>query len=215
MPVEYTPKEQEKMLGRAYRLLTSNGIHGYSMDRLAKDLGVSKKTIYKYFTNKEELVLRVIDEFDRHLSSVQLTSIQSIEDVMIKTGEIMTQELFIATTISDGFVKDLATVYPAIHQRYISILDRVHLEFVEWFKTGCESGITLEVDYDLVLYELEMALQGIVARTPAEELRVKLQGLYQLLLLKVLTNDYRHLAFESSSFDFLKYTLAKWNSLQQ
>ena len=43
---------EQKILEGAYALFHSHGIKCITMDDIAKNLGMSKKTIYKYFSNK-------------------------------------------------------------------------------------------------------------------------------------------------------------------
>jgi AcrR family transcriptional regulator len=50
----------EKISGKAYDLFMSYGIHGVTMNDIATVLGMSKKTIYKYYRDKGELIESVI-----------------------------------------------------------------------------------------------------------------------------------------------------------
>lgn len=47
---------KERILGRSHELFNKYGIRSVSMDDIAAGLGMSKKTLYQYFADKEELV---------------------------------------------------------------------------------------------------------------------------------------------------------------
>ena len=47
---------REKILEKSNELFLNLGFKSVTMDEIASALGVSKKTIYKYFKNKTELV---------------------------------------------------------------------------------------------------------------------------------------------------------------
>ncbi len=47
---------ETKILNTASNLFLSLGFKSVTMDDLANEMGISKKTIYKYFSNKEDLV---------------------------------------------------------------------------------------------------------------------------------------------------------------
>ena len=47
---------RDKILEKSNELFLNLGFKSVTMDEIASSLGVSKKTIYKYFTNKTELV---------------------------------------------------------------------------------------------------------------------------------------------------------------
>ena len=51
---------KERILERAHNLFMRYGIRSVSMDDIAAQLGMSKKTLYQYFSDKDELVEGVI-----------------------------------------------------------------------------------------------------------------------------------------------------------
>lgn len=53
--------ESENIVACAQRLFMQVGIKSVTMDDIATELGISKKTIYKYFENKVALVEKVMD----------------------------------------------------------------------------------------------------------------------------------------------------------
>lgn len=59
---------KDRIIIRAAALFMRNGIKSVSMDDIAADLGMSKKTLYKTFTNKDEIVLGVMST---HLCQAQ------------------------------------------------------------------------------------------------------------------------------------------------
>ena len=59
---------KDRILTHASALFLRNGIKSVSMDDIAADLGMSKKTLYKTFTNKDEIVLGMMR---RHLDQAQ------------------------------------------------------------------------------------------------------------------------------------------------
>lgn len=54
---------RERILEAALRLFPRYGLHGTSMDRLAREAGVSTATIYWHFKDKEDLIAAVIERF--------------------------------------------------------------------------------------------------------------------------------------------------------
>lgn len=53
-------EEFQKILQGAQQMFMRIGIKSVSMDDIAREIGVSKKTIYKHFTDKKELVFTVL-----------------------------------------------------------------------------------------------------------------------------------------------------------
>lgn len=52
---------KERILTKAADLFMRYGIRSITMDEIATQLGISKKTIYQFFTDKDEMVSAVID----------------------------------------------------------------------------------------------------------------------------------------------------------
>lgn len=60
---------KERILIKARDLFLQYGIRSVSMDDIANNLGMSKKTLYQYYADKDELVNAVIDG---HINEIQL-----------------------------------------------------------------------------------------------------------------------------------------------
>lgn len=55
-------EQHEKFLKRSEELFMRYGIKSLTMDDVARELGISKKTLYQFVSNKEELVRKVIEK---------------------------------------------------------------------------------------------------------------------------------------------------------
>lgn len=53
----------EKILAACRKLIEQKGFRGFTMDELALNAGVSKRTVYKYYKSKDEIIEKVIDVF--------------------------------------------------------------------------------------------------------------------------------------------------------
>jgi len=52
---------KEKIIKKSAEMHFAYGIKNVTMDQLAQEMGISKKTIYKYFENKTDLVRHTVD----------------------------------------------------------------------------------------------------------------------------------------------------------
>ena len=52
---------QEQILIESYKLFHKYGIKSVTMDDIAKQLSMSKKTLYKHYKNKKELVMKIME----------------------------------------------------------------------------------------------------------------------------------------------------------
>ena len=56
----YKMEIKERIQSKAHELFLQYGIRSVSMDDIATQLGMSKKTLYQYFTDKDEMVDAVL-----------------------------------------------------------------------------------------------------------------------------------------------------------
>ena len=79
---------KNKILVKSLELFEAYGIKQVTMDDISETLGISKKTLYKHFAGKEELVNKVIQFlFELHFKAINRiignnnSSIQKIEKI--------------------------------------------------------------------------------------------------------------------------------------
>ncbi|MDX1651025.1 MAG: TetR/AcrR family transcriptional regulator [Brumimicrobium sp.] len=81
-----------EIIEKAALLFLRNGIKSVTMDDLAKELGVSKKTIYKYFEDKNDLVTKIVKTkttFDRHACESARCESENAIDAMFRISEFV------------------------------------------------------------------------------------------------------------------------------
>jgi len=59
-----TTDTREKILATAEKLIYENGIHATGMDLLVKTSGVARKSIYRYFANKDDVAAAALNARD-------------------------------------------------------------------------------------------------------------------------------------------------------
>jgi len=73
--------DRQKIVITAADLYLNFGIKSIRIDDLAGELGISKKTIYEHFRNKEELIGSVLDEIKRVIHRGIKKEIDSCDDI--------------------------------------------------------------------------------------------------------------------------------------
>ena len=86
----------ENIISKSGELFLRYGVKNLTMDEIAKQLGMSKKTIYQYVTNKSDLVQKVmqahLDREDVFMKEVQKTSKDALEE-NLRMITFMSEEL--------------------------------------------------------------------------------------------------------------------------
>ena len=55
-----TPTKRDEIIRTAYEIFYKHGFHATGIDRLLADTGISKRTLYKHFRSKEDLIVAAI-----------------------------------------------------------------------------------------------------------------------------------------------------------
>ena len=157
---------QEKILKTALSLFFKYGIEHVTMDDIAKELGISKKTIYQFYKEKDDLVnqLMQIELKNQRCGFEDLT--QKSNDPLHEILLISEQMTHMLQGVNPVFFKELQKFYPNAYQKYSAFKDefaRTHLH--QNIKRGIALGVyrsDLDIDFiaDLRLAQIEMLIFG-------------------------------------------------------
>jgi len=132
----------EKIIIKASELFLSLGFKSITMDDIANEMGISKKTIYKYFNNKEILVDNcasyIHEKISTSICAITNLSYNAIEEnFAIKN---MFKEIFKKSNTSP--MHQLQKYYPNIYNKVVSNEFQVFEECVgNNLKKGIEEGL--------------------------------------------------------------------------
>jgi AcrR family transcriptional regulator len=117
---------KQKILTKSYELFMRYGIKSVTMDDIARELGMSKKTLYQYVENKSDLIGQIfqqhIEEEKRIMDKIKKEAIDAIDEILNMAKYVVSQLRELSPTI----VYDLQKYYrntwkqmDALHKRYI------------------------------------------------------------------------------------------------
>ncbi len=95
------------------------GVKAIMMSDIARDLGMSKKTLYKYFAGKEEVVQQLIVRWE---SRFELPAYNPARNIVAQLEEWVEKWLRIDGQYSMEFWAELQAEYPTLHNHYRNAL---------------------------------------------------------------------------------------------
>ncbi|MEO6547216.1 MAG: TetR/AcrR family transcriptional regulator [Ferruginibacter sp.] len=103
---------------KAHELFMQYGLRSVSMDDIANGLGISKKTIYLYFADKDELVDAVVEsEFQKNESLCEYdrsNSINAVHEIFLAID--MMVEMF--RSMNPSLIFDMQKYYPKAFEKF-------------------------------------------------------------------------------------------------
>lgn len=136
--------EQEKsaIIRKVFALYSKYGIKSVTMDDIARELGLSKKTLYQYFTDKNELVEAVFDYAEEHrktcMGEVFGKKMNAIEETMAINRHVAKM----MKDFNPAVDYDLRKYYPEIYEkRRDAILKNMYEKQLENIRKGIAEGL--------------------------------------------------------------------------
>ena len=72
--------KREHLIDTALNLFSKNGYHSTGIDLILCEAGVAKKTLYKHFESKEELIIEVLKKYDHQFRTMVETEVSKRGD---------------------------------------------------------------------------------------------------------------------------------------
>ncbi|MCF6238438.1 MAG: TetR/AcrR family transcriptional regulator [Candidatus Marinimicrobia bacterium] len=139
---------EEPILEHGFRLFAQNGVKGFTVETLAKDLAMSKKTIYKYFPTKEILLQKIfqyiLTALAAHFDRVRGKNINPLDKFVNVMGEI-TKTI---SKVSITRINEMKARYPAVWKDIESFRLARRADFFQIMQEGQTQGYVRE-DLDL------------------------------------------------------------------
>lgn len=131
-------KDPSTIIDEARVLLLRYGIKSMTMDDVARELRISKKTLYQYVSNKEELVQRIMQlECERHRKKVEAAKSEA-QDAIRECFDFGHFIIGILRDIDPSVHYDLEKYYPDAWEMFV---DFKRQDIVGYVQDNLERGI--------------------------------------------------------------------------
>ena len=155
--------QKEIIVHKAAKMFMAEGVKSVRMDDIARELSVSKRTLYELFSDKEELIYEAICHYveEAHTRRSVICSevgneleamLVSLRDMIVRAPEVA------------RIRRNLERFYPKVNIRLEeSGMMRSKSELREWLAASIEKGyLTPTANSDLVVDVLHNCVQGML-----------------------------------------------------
>lgn len=157
---EWTER-QEEIMDQAVRLIAENGIQGLTVRNLAKGIGVSEPALYRHFESKTDILLGILDRFDRTshgmrttLASNDCPSLEQLEILLVTTLSQFQQRPEITAVI---FAEEIFQNEPRLTEKVADIMRKHRASLHTLLTRGQECGTIRD---DVPVEGLGLLIQG-------------------------------------------------------
>lgn len=200
---------KDRILKEALALFFQKGVKAVSMDDVATRLGVSKKTIYKWFVNKDELVYESMQQYVQGMEQTCCGTIEGANNALEALFQIVEMVRAMMREIHPSIFYDLQKYHPKAWQLWQDHRDGFFLkqtkEHMEWGMRDklFREDIDVEILGRLRLGEVELGFNSDMyppTQFDLQKVQIALleHFLYGLATIKghKLINQYKHITEE-------------------
>lgn len=153
---------KEKILNTAEKRMVKFGYRKVTMDEIAQDLKMSKNTIYKEFTGKEEIAQYLVERLKENLNQ----GLEEIAQTEPDTLKVFSDSIFLLRKLLgpwfEHFFKEIPVELPAIWEDFLHYRNARILEIHALVERGIKQGVFRDVRPVIAVQAYLGAVKAIV-----------------------------------------------------
>lgn len=190
-------EEKERIIETAREKFFRDGITKVTVDEIAEDLGISKKTIYKFFPSKDELLKSVVHFMMGFMERRVEAIVSSDKPFEQKMTEFLALVGGFASRIGVQFQRDMQRFAPNLWKEIETFRrDRLFIKLEKMFIQAKQEGIfRSDLDHQLFMLVFIHSMHGIMnPQTLSQQAfspEIAFKGIFKILFEGVLTDEAR------------------------
>jgi AcrR family transcriptional regulator len=156
-------KEKDRILEQTEAKFFRDGFYKTTMDEIAVELRMSKKTIYKFFPSKDDLVKAITKFFMNKMKNRILPVLNSEKNAIEKLGDLINVLAKASERISAERLEDLKKYYPSLWNE----IDKFRTEMMfgnitKVIEQGKKEGLFVDYPTIIIMQVLVASVRSIV-----------------------------------------------------
>ncbi|MBI4378354.1 MAG: TetR/AcrR family transcriptional regulator [Nitrospinae bacterium] len=122
---------KNRIIEAAEKMFYQYGYRKVTMDDIASDLGISKKTLYQYFKSKDAIASAVVKRLHHDIERLQKKARKEISDPIERFEEVIAEISSRITRIGSAFMSDIKKDIPELWKRCEEFREKDINEYIE------------------------------------------------------------------------------------
>lgn len=152
---------RERIIKAAYHLFNTRGYRSVTVQDLAEEVGMSKKTIYQYFDGKEEIAKAVVEETINRINQIKDNPDLEELNPLIALREILLQARNGSLRFGALFLMDMQKFLPDLAAKYKQFREEGKQTVEHLLKKAQEMGLLKDIPINLVMEILHESLNSL------------------------------------------------------
>jgi AcrR family transcriptional regulator len=186
---DHDTSPRARIVDEAERLFLDYGYSRFTMDQLALELGMSKKTLYKHYESKDDLLAAALDvraaRIDAEFQTLIGDDSVDFATTLVKFVEVATARF---AEVSEPFLHDVRRSAPALFRKIETFREQAIVRHVESFlaKGGAAGVFREDLPYDVVASMLMHAAQNMLLPKHGRSKMLRPPGTLVELVVKIV-----------------------------
>ena len=191
-------EERDRILNSAEGKFFTQGFVKVTVDEIAEDLGMSKKTIYKFFPSKEEIMLGIMRMNMRRIEKQLVSIVESAKPFDQKFSEFLALLARLTSKFSKQLQKDVRTRLPVLDREIETFRrEKIYGRLRSMFLQAKEEGfLRKDLNDEIFMLVFTNAAQNImipsVLAQHAFSAEEAFRQIFRVLFEGALTDEARH-----------------------
>lgn len=155
---------KERIIEEASKLFFQNGIKSITMSDIATHLGISKRTLYEVFKDKEDLLEECFENNSIHVKEEMTKIINESGNVIEAMMRIYAKHLNDRQKINKSVIHDLRKYHPRIYKNIEECKQKEETNsFIPLFEKGVEQGLLRnDVNFEILVWLLKAQFKMVI-----------------------------------------------------
>lgn len=156
-------EEKDKIIEQIEDKLFKEGFYKTTMDEVASELGMSKKTIYKFFPSKDDLVMAIAKHFMNVMKSKIVPALNTDKNAIEKLAELINILATASDKISTKRMEEMKRHFPEIWNEIDRFRTKMMFENItKIINQGKDEGLFIDYPTSIIMTILVVSVRSIV-----------------------------------------------------
>lgn len=144
---------RKKLTLKITPIISKNGFQSLKMEEIARLMNISKGTLYKYFSSKEEVIEAIINDLVVYIDGFSIAERIDLKSYIDVFNQLFEQTILLGAYVPEIFLNDLEKIYPDLYNRLKDSMNRNENEIRKFYIDGKKKDVFNDINESLIFLQ--------------------------------------------------------------
>lgn len=174
---------RKKLTNKLLPYVMKHGFQSLKMDEISKIMDVSRATLYKYFSAKEDVIAFIVNTCIEYIHEI-IQDTDSDQLLVQRFQHTFEQTVLLKEVLTDAFLQDLESSYPETYERLKVAMKQRENQELAFYEEGMKSGGFNRIEGRLIVLQDDLLKNMLDVKYLMENQLTVYQVLFEYYTLK-------------------------------